>query len=556
MDKGKLFSIISIIGLSALIFSCQTQEKTFKIEGLKHVIIIGVDGMSPDGIQTANTPTLDKLIKEGASTLHARSVLPTSSSPNWASMLMGAGPEQHGVTSNAWRKDEFVLPTVVSDESGFFPSIFSLIRKNNTQVEMGAIYHWDGFGDLFDNNLVNYNISPKTEDETASLTSAYLKEKKPQFTFVHLDHVDHAGHAIGHGTPAYYASVEKADSLISDIISTLEEEGMMENTLVIVSADHGGVGNGHGGETLEEIEIPLIMYGKGIKKGYEIKVPVNIYDLPASAAFGMGIDLPLVWIGRPVKEAFEGFAAPELAYAPQKMVRQPVIYPVKDGFDPAGGLFIDSIPTLKIENPNDMGVIRYTLDGSVPSTKSPEYTEEVQLSKSTVVKAALFVGSKQASREVVGYFRVLNSGNGHGVKYACYETTEAAVLPDFSKLSPVSEGTAHEFNLDDVKLPRPEQIATVMEAYIEIKEAGKYTFYIASDDGSKLYLNGKELVDNDGDHGVIEKGASATLEPGKYPLRVEWFNAGGGMGLYTYYSGPNTPKQLIPADLLYLGKEL
>ena len=79
-------------------------------QNIEHVIIIGIDGMSPDGIKNAKTPVMDNLMKNGSFTMHARNVLPTSSSPNWASMIMGAGPEQHGITSNKWELNDHELP--------------------------------------------------------------------------------------------------------------------------------------------------------------------------------------------------------------------------------------------------------------------------------------------------------------------------------------------------------------------------------------------------------------------------------------------------------------
>jgi predicted AlkP superfamily pyrophosphatase or phosphodiesterase len=71
-----------------------------QVSQVEHVVVIGVDGLSPDGVHKAKAPNLARMMKEGAYTLHARAVMPTVSSPNWASMIMGAGPEQHGVTSN------------------------------------------------------------------------------------------------------------------------------------------------------------------------------------------------------------------------------------------------------------------------------------------------------------------------------------------------------------------------------------------------------------------------------------------------------------------------
>ena len=63
----------------------------------KHVVIIGVDGLSVEALREAGAPNLKQLMARGAWTLHARGVLPTVSSPNWMSILAGAGPEQHGV---------------------------------------------------------------------------------------------------------------------------------------------------------------------------------------------------------------------------------------------------------------------------------------------------------------------------------------------------------------------------------------------------------------------------------------------------------------------------
>ncbi len=91
-------SILPLILTAALgLGSCDPSPK---IPSVKHVLVIGIDGLSPDGILNARTPVLDSLMAHGSATMRARAVLPTSSSSNWASMIMGAGPEQHGITSN------------------------------------------------------------------------------------------------------------------------------------------------------------------------------------------------------------------------------------------------------------------------------------------------------------------------------------------------------------------------------------------------------------------------------------------------------------------------
>ncbi|MDD5151147.1 MAG: alkaline phosphatase family protein, partial [Flavobacterium sp.] len=237
------------IGMLSL-WSCFSQ-KNLKPAKVKYVVIIGFDGLSPDGIERAQTPNFHKIMQEGASTLHARAVLPTSSSTNWASMIMGAGPEQHGITSNDWEKDNFTLPAIVQSEYFLFPTIFSLINQQIPNAEIGAIYHWDGFGRLFEKSAVDYDVNPKTEDETARVASEYIIAKKPTFTFIHFDHIDHAGHEYGHGSPEYYKSVEKADALLGLLFQAIQKAGIADETMVIVTSDHGGIGHGHGGESLK-----------------------------------------------------------------------------------------------------------------------------------------------------------------------------------------------------------------------------------------------------------------------------------------------------------------
>ena len=306
---------VCVFLIAALLSSAQS------IEGLRHILVIGVDGMSPDGIEQASTPVMDRLITGGSHTFHARAVLPSSSSPNWASMIMGAGPEQHGITSNDWEKDRYTLPFSAENEFHHFPTIFYLMYKNNPAAEIGAIYHWEGFGRLVEPEVLDFNRHEETEDQTITTACAYLRDKRPEFCFIHLDHVDHAGHTFGHGSPEYYASVAKADSLIGQVLRVLDQTGLRDSTLILITADHGGIGKVHGGETLAEMEIPFILSGPGVKVGYTIVSPVNTTDNAATLAWAWGLKIPDVWVGKPVREAFLGFAAPDKIYLPGKPMK-------------------------------------------------------------------------------------------------------------------------------------------------------------------------------------------------------------------------------------------
>ena len=75
-------------------------------------------------------------------------------------------------------------------------------------------------------------------------------------------------------------------------------------TIMVMTADHGGTGTSHGGESMEELEIPLILRGPGVRHA-EIKTFVNTYDLAPTLAWILGLKPPACWIGKPVLEAFE-----------------------------------------------------------------------------------------------------------------------------------------------------------------------------------------------------------------------------------------------------------
>ncbi|SFC05816.1 PA14 domain-containing protein [Flagellimonas taeanensis] len=524
---------------------------------IQHIVIIGVDGMSPNGILKANTPMMDSMIQNGAATMHARSVLPSSSSSNWASMIMGADTEQHGVTSNGWEKFDHQLPPVVATKKGTFPTIFTLFHDQQPDAHVGAIYDWDGFGRLFEKEDVDFDIDGDHENNTALQAVSYIKEHTPKFTFVHLDHVDHAGHALGHGSPEYYKAVQKADSLIAEIVNATKEAGIFEKTLFIVSADHGGIGFGHGGESLAEMEIPFILYGAGIKKGHQIEETVYQYDNAATVAYAMGLQTPQSWIGRPVKGAFIGNEKPALIYKRKEQITQPKILPDAGYFEPSGGVFKADSVAVVMQNPNNVGEIRYTIGNAVPTMENSKvYQDTFYLKQTEIVKAGIFQGDQLVSTIAEANFRLVPENKEEPVAYAIYYGEGMDKLPDFSTLKPVKEGFAMEFShkqalTEDVQ---QEQVALVLESYLDIPEDGKYGFFTNSDDGSKLYVDGKLLVDNDGDHGVMERGEAIELTKGKHLVRVEFFNGGGGYHLDVKYQGVHIPKQIIPANHLYREK--
>jgi predicted AlkP superfamily pyrophosphatase or phosphodiesterase len=271
-----------------------------------HVILIGVDGMSPDGVRKADTPHLDQLMKTGAFSLQARGVMPTSSGPNWASMLNGAGPEQHGVINNNWKPgNEAILPTAEGPVKGMFPSVFSQIRKQRPNALLACIYDWGGIGGLVELGIIDEAHDTKGSPATMKKAIKILEKKAPLFLFIHLDEVDHVGHDKGHGTPEYYDAVTEADELIGTLMDSLKKKGLQNKTVLIITSDHGGHGKGHGSATMADLEIPWIINGPGIKEGFELTQPVNTYDTAVTVAHLLGITAHPAWIGNPVQSALK-----------------------------------------------------------------------------------------------------------------------------------------------------------------------------------------------------------------------------------------------------------
>lgn len=544
----KFISIVLLtIGIGSL-WSCNKKQGDGNSLGIAHVIVIGFDGLSPDGLKQANTPTFDRLIQEGASTMHARAVMPTSSSSNWASMIMGAGPDQHGITSNAWERDNFTLPAVTQSEEFLFPTIFDLLNTQRDSVEIGAIYHWAGFGRLFEKDAVDYDQNPISEDETVVVASAYLIEKHPDFTFIHFDHVDHAGHEFGHGTMEYYAAVEKTDTLLAELLRTVEQSAMAENTVLIISSDHGGVGKGHGGESLAEMEIPLIIWGKGVKKNYIIDYPVYQYDNAATVAYLMGLKAPHAWIGKPVKEAFEGTTI-EDAYPTWVQLKGPQIGSNTQGYATAGGLF-DTRANVSITNPNTQGQIRYTVNGSMPTQDAQSFTEPFEVRGNTIVKSAIFKDNKIASSVTEAFFRIKPKGLEQPVKFDMFYMDNLSFIPSIANRRADGSGTVFEITSEEVKDLIKSNTLFRFQSELELEQTANYQFTTRSDDGSKLYLDGALVVDNDGDHGVREKSGSVALKAGIHTIEVLWFNGGGAGWLDVYIQSDQMPKQILSTNLL------
>lgn len=136
----------------------------------------------------------------------------------------------------------------------------------------------------------------------------------------------------------------------------------------------------------------------------------------------------------------------------------------------------------------------------------------------------------------------------NGLNYEYYEGTWT-LLPDFDALTPVAAGKANNF---DIALrQQDDSFAFRFTGYIDIPSNGDYAFYLNSDDGSKLYVNGELVVNNDGTHGVQEAVGYRYLLKGVQEMTVTYFDKDGDNELSVSYSSLYIPKKEIPVNMLF-----
>lgn len=143
------------------------------------------------------------------------------------------------------------------------------------------------------------------------------------------------------------------------------------------------------------------------------------------------------------------------------------------------------------------------------------------------------------------------AGDGPAVAFDYYEPNPAknVAIETLNATKPKFSGRMENFN-KYVPKGRKDVFATKQTAAIVAPSAGDYKFYIASDDGSRVYIDGSLLIDNDGLHGMSEKGSKVSLTAGAHEIVVTYFDNGGGDGLQVSWEGPGIKKQVIPTSAL------
>jgi len=296
-----LLSLVMILLLAGPAIAADEEATSSSFGAYKHVFIIGIDGAGRF-IRDAHTPEFDRIFADGAVDYTARAETITTSAQNWGAMLTGVSYLKHGLTNEITEAEQRTSETE-------FPSIFAYARNAFPDAELASIVNWDNISTgIIENDINVTKLYPDNGDKgVADAVCDYFNSgNKPALFFVQLDSVDGVGHDLGSQSDEYLEQIETVDGYLGRIYNAIEGNGLMEDGLFIVVADHGHtLSGGHGGLTMRETNVTLAVKGKTVVSGGNMDAITRNRDVAAIALYALGIERPDYMTARLPADLFE-----------------------------------------------------------------------------------------------------------------------------------------------------------------------------------------------------------------------------------------------------------
>ena len=291
-----------------------------------HVFLVSIDGGKPAVIHESEMPRLKKLAAEGAVTWVANTIFPPKTLPSHTSMTTGVGPDKHQVLWNDWLPLRGVVKV---------PTMFSLTKEKDPAAITALFTGKAKFRHLWVKgslDVLNLGVdldpahpTPVTEEKkvvpaqtVAKNASAWILQHKPRLCMIHFPDADSAGHKSGWGSPEQKEAFRVCDQALGQIVTALTQAGIADDSVIIVTADHGGHEKNHSENIPDDMNIPWIAWGKGVRKAHAITSAVTTYDSAATALWLLDVPVPASFDGKPVTEAFEDLPPPVPPPVPAK----------------------------------------------------------------------------------------------------------------------------------------------------------------------------------------------------------------------------------------------
>ncbi len=256
---------------------------------MKKVILILVDGMRPDGLKGCGHPFAEEILTHSVHDLAATTVMPSVTLPCHMSLFHSVTPERHGILSNTY------VPQVRPVKG-----LCEVLRAAGKTSSF--YYNWEELRDLTrpdslaSANFVSGHIYGY-EEANPRVTQALLDSMGrggTDFSFLYLGWTDAAGHGYGWMGEEYLRAVRGSFDCIESVCRAADED-----TLVILTADHGGHGRSHGSDMPEDMTIPILFWNPGFAPR-EIS-GTNIVDIAPTVTETLGIAPDPEWEGKAVE---------------------------------------------------------------------------------------------------------------------------------------------------------------------------------------------------------------------------------------------------------------
>lgn len=257
----------------------------------RRVLILSIDGFRPDAIQLAPMPFLTTLLIRSAYSLNAQTVYPSVTLVSHTSMLSGQCPAKHKVDWN-----DYIPENGYAQVTDLFDITHAAGMKTVMYIGKEKLYHVTEPASLDLLKYINDRDLVITEDIIQNFPADF------RLMFIHFPTTDAMGHVYGWLSPEQLSVLFRADQAIEKIYTELEARGLMNETLFIITSDHGGHATTHGSSMYEDMTIPWIALGAGTLPA-NLNSPITTTDTAATAAFALGLDIPTEWDGVPIYEA-------------------------------------------------------------------------------------------------------------------------------------------------------------------------------------------------------------------------------------------------------------
>ncbi|MBR5453489.1 MAG: alkaline phosphatase family protein [Clostridia bacterium] len=271
----------------------------------KHVLIIGVDGAGTF-FKDTDTPNVDRIFADGNVTYEARTGVPAISAHSWTSLLHGVEYAAHQISNGTAEQVPYPLDSP-------YPSIFRVILEDDPDAHVASICRWaaQNIGIVEDGIGVVKITENGSDIKLAETVCNYVNENGvPKLMYTVFDDADVAGHASGWGSEKHLQSITNIDALIGTIYDAYEALGVLDDTLIMVTADHGGFDRDHGGNMDCEKYVMFAINGESVIKNGAAE-DMGIRDVAAICAYALGLEAPEGWTARVPAGIFEGVGGGE-----------------------------------------------------------------------------------------------------------------------------------------------------------------------------------------------------------------------------------------------------